>query len=223
MFDAQQSETIDQIATALASAQAELRNPPKTKEANVRSDKGNFKYRYVDFADGLDIVRPILGKHGICFVQTTPVDGDQMWLVTKLVHSSGQWISSPYPVGRIGAHQALGAALSYARRYSLFAMVGIVGEDDDDGEADARRVAGETREQAELRLAKEARAYHDHALEQMGEIESLDRFNAWWESERKNRQLHFQTNDDPLFVSLKQAAGERKAFLAAQEKSDASA
>jgi hypothetical protein len=121
------SEQIDQIAAALAAAQAELVNPPKLKV------NPHFKSSYVDLSDGLAAVRKTLSAHGISFVQATDGETGVIILHTCLMHSSGQWIKSTYPVASLGKHQEMGGALTYARRYALFAMVGIAGEDDMDG------------------------------------------------------------------------------------------
>ena len=132
------SESIGAIAAALAKAQGELTNPEKTLVATVRSPfprEGERTFRYASLASGLDIVRKSLGQHEIATVQTTAIDQDsgQIRLTTLLAHASGEWISSDWPVcpiSEVAAPQRMGAALTYARRYALFALVGIAGEDD---------------------------------------------------------------------------------------------
>jgi ERF superfamily len=131
------SETIGAIAAALAKAQSELTNPEKSLIATVRSPfpREDRTFRYASLASGLDIVRKSLGQHEIATVQTTAIDQDsgQIRLTTLLAHASGEWISSDWPVCPISetaAPHRMGAALSYARRYALFALVGIAGEDD---------------------------------------------------------------------------------------------
>src|SRR5262249_35410745 len=86
-------------------------------------------------SSGLDIVRKGLGRHEIATIQTTAIDKDAglLRLTTVLAHSSGEWISSEWPVcaiADIASAQRMGAALTYARRYALFTLVGIAGEDD---------------------------------------------------------------------------------------------
>jgi ERF superfamily len=86
-------------------------------------------------SSGLDIVRKALGEHGIATVQTTTIDQDiqTVSLTTVLAHASGEWIASDWPVcalSDIAAPRRMGAALTYARRYALFTLVGIAGEDD---------------------------------------------------------------------------------------------
>jgi hypothetical protein len=132
------SETIGAIAAALAKAQSELTNPEKSLSAVIRSPfprEGEWTFRYASLASGLDIVRKCLGQHEIAAVQTTAIDQaqGQIQLTTLLAHASGEWISSDWPVCPISetaAPHRMGAALTYARRYALFALVGIAGEDD---------------------------------------------------------------------------------------------
>jgi hypothetical protein len=134
------SDSIAALAGALAKAQLELTNPEKSLVATIRSPfprKGDKTFRYTPLSTGLDIVRKTLGKHEIAFVQTTGVDRDAglVRLTTVLAHSSGEWVSSDWPVcaiSDIAAPHKMGAALTYARRYALFTLAGIAGEDDVD-------------------------------------------------------------------------------------------
>jgi hypothetical protein len=130
------SESIGAIASALAKAQSELTNPEKLLVATIRSPSaGDRTFRYASLSSGLDIVRKALGKHEIATVQTTAIDKDAglIRLTNVLAHSSGEWVSSDWPVclvGETAAPHKMGAALTYARRYALFTLVGIAGEDD---------------------------------------------------------------------------------------------
>src|SRR6516164_1846135 len=132
------SDSIGAIAAALAKAQAELTNPEKSLSATIRSPfprEADRCFRYASLASGLDIVRKVLGKHEIATVQTTAIDQEAglIRLTTLLAHSSGEWVSSDWPVcpvGETAAPHKMGAALTYARRYALFTLVGIAGEDD---------------------------------------------------------------------------------------------
>src|SRR5258707_15053117 len=138
------SESVAAIATALAKAQTELSNPEKARVGtvyNVRSDSPQ-SFRYASLSSGLDIVRKTLGGHQIAIAQTTDIDqaNGMVNLTTVLLHTSGEWISSDWPVCQLSetsAPRRMGAALTYARRYALFTMVGIAGEDDLDAPADA--------------------------------------------------------------------------------------
>jgi hypothetical protein len=132
------SETIGSIATALAKAQAELTNPEKSMSATIRSPfprEEDRTFRYATLSSGLDIVRKTLGRHQIAAVQSTEIDKEAglIRLTTILAHASGEWISSEWPVCPVAdtaAPHRMGAALTYARRYALFTLVGIAGEDD---------------------------------------------------------------------------------------------
>lgn len=132
------SDTIGAIATALAKAQRKLNNPEKTQLANIQSPfprESDRTFRYASLASGLDIARKSLGQQKIAVVQTTAIDETTGYisLTTVLLHASGEWISSNWPVcpaSQVEAPHRMGAALTYARRYALFALIGIAGEDD---------------------------------------------------------------------------------------------
>jgi hypothetical protein len=134
------SPSIASLAAALAKAQAALVNPEKSLTATIRSDgpKGTERaFRYAPLSSGLDIVRKTLGQHEIATVQTTAIDqaAGTVNLTTVLAHSSGEWIASDWPVCAVSetaTPHRMGAALTYARRYALFTLVGIAGEDDVD-------------------------------------------------------------------------------------------
>ena len=132
------SETVAALASALARAQAELVNPEKSLTATIRAGRpgeGERSFRYAPLSSGLDIVRKTLGQHEIATLQTTAIDqtAGMVNLTTTLAHASGEWIASDWPVCPIAETanpQRMGAALTYARRYALFTLVGIAGEDD---------------------------------------------------------------------------------------------
>jgi ERF superfamily len=132
------SESVAALASALAKAQAELINPEKSLTAKIRSGRpgeSERSFRYAPLSSGLDIVRKALGHHEIATLQTTAIDqsAGMVNLTTTLAHASGEWIASDWPVCPIAETanpQRMGAALTYARRYSLFTLIGIAGEDD---------------------------------------------------------------------------------------------
>src|SRR5438132_5803539 len=132
------SESIGAIAGALAKAQIELANPEKSLTATIQSPfprESVRSFRYASLSSGLDLVRKSLGRHEIATVQTTSIDeaAGLIRLTTTLAHSSGEWVSSDWPVCAVSETSAphrMGAALTYARRYALFTLVGIAGEDD---------------------------------------------------------------------------------------------
>ena len=132
------SETVAALASALAKAQAELVNPEKSLTATIRTSRPGERersFRYAPLSSGLDIVRKTLGQHEIATLQTTAIDqsAGMVHLITTLAHASGEWIASDWPVCPVAETanpQRMGAALTYARRYALFTLVGIAGEDD---------------------------------------------------------------------------------------------
>jgi ERF superfamily len=131
------SENVAAIATALAKAQTELSNPEKAMIGTIYNSRSDApqSFRYASLSSGLDIIRKALGSHQIAIAQTTDIDraNGTVNLTTVLLHTSGEWISSDWPVCQLSetsAPRRMGAALTYARRYALFTMVGIAGEDD---------------------------------------------------------------------------------------------
>lgn len=132
------SENVAAIATALAKAQIELSNPAKSMLGSVYP--GNIyespkSFRYAPLSGGLEIIRKALGGQQIAVTQATEIDATNglVNLTTLLIHTSGEWISSDWPICRlseISAPRRMGAALTYARRYALFTLVGIAGDDD---------------------------------------------------------------------------------------------
>jgi hypothetical protein len=134
----QSGSSIGALAAALAKAQIELVNPEKSMTATLRSDENGGTeqvFHYAPLSSGLEILRKTLGEHDIAILQATVVDqgAGLVNLTTTLCHSSGEWVRSTWPVCSIedmASPQRMGAALTYARRYALFTLAGIAGEDD---------------------------------------------------------------------------------------------
>lgn len=121
---------MNELATALAKAQAEMKN------ATLNKVNPHFKSKYADLANIIDTTRAVLAKHGLSVVQTTEMREGQLVLVTTLLHTSGQSICGEYPLPMVlEKPQAMGSALTYARRYSLAAICNISAEEDDDANA----------------------------------------------------------------------------------------
>lgn len=137
-----QSEAIDQLATALAKVQAAL--VPALKDAeNPAFKQGGKASRYADLASVWDACRKPLTDNGLAVIQSPGLcGGNQVEMTTVITHSSGQWISGTLsiPLAKVDAH-GYGSATTYARRYALAAMVGVIA-DDDDGNAASRPNAG---------------------------------------------------------------------------------
>lgn len=133
---------VDRLYEALAMARAEFGVIAKRKTATVtaREGKRGYSYRYAELSDVNDAVVPALSKYGLVAIQPTVLAGGSMIVVTRLTHRSGAWIESDYPVAGIGgsiAHQVIGGALTYARRYALCAILNVSAEDDVDSGEDA--------------------------------------------------------------------------------------
>ncbi len=151
------SPSIANLAAALAKAQGELVNPEKLLTATISSRSGGEQtFNYASLASGLEIVRKTLGRHEIATVQATDIDREAglVHLTTTLAHASGEWIASDWPVCAVSetaTPHRMGAALTYARRYALFTLVGIASEDD----LDAPDLATPAPSHRETQTAKE--------------------------------------------------------------------
>jgi hypothetical protein len=182
------SETIGAIASALAKAQGALSNPEKSLTATIRSPfprEGERTFRYASLASGLDIVRKSLGQQEIATIQTTTIDHatGQIQLTTLLAHASGEWISSDWPVCSVSETSSphrMGTALTYARRYALFALVGIAGEDDLDAPetmiAPPPTVPGENRIVELSRKPPRGTVHREPVLDREGSATLRDQF-----------------------------------------------
>lgn len=175
-----QSEQIDQLATALAKAQGMMKSAAKSKENPF------FKSHYADLPAVWDSCRDALSKNGLAVIQTLQFEGDNIWLETTLAHSGGQWMRSRYPVKPVKPDpQSLGSAQTYARRYALMAMVGVVAEDeDDDAEAAVGRAGnGKAAEPPKRPVAAKAddaaKTWATNAEAAIHACRSADELTAW--------------------------------------------
>lgn len=133
-----QSQEINELASALSKAQTEMQSAIKD------SNNPFYKSKYADLSSVWEVCRPVLGKNGLCVMQCTEYMNDKFIMVTMLAHSSGQWIKSYLPLNPAkNDSQGVGSAITYMRRYGLSALVGVVSDDDidDDGEAASLRRA----------------------------------------------------------------------------------
>ena len=213
------SETIGAIAAALAKAQGELTNPEKSLTATIRSPfprEGDRTFRYASLASGLDIVRKSLGQHEIATVQTTAIDqaSGQIRLTTLLAHASGEWISSDWPVcpvSETAAPHRMGAALTYARRYALFALVGIAGEDDLDapppacGESSSPQLGRPktnlkhlSKSAAKTFSADDSRHLRDELIQEISNLSTPDQLALW--AHKRLGSKNALTDDDARAV-----------------------
>jgi ERF superfamily len=205
------SESVAALASALAKAQAELVNPEKSLTATIKIGKpgeAERTFRYAPLSSGLDIVRKTLGQHQIATMQTTAIDqaSGLVNLTTVLAHASGEWVASDWPVcpiAEMASPQRMGAALTYARRYALFTLVGIAGEDDLDApdlitcgrgagselnssqdrflsrESGNGRLRGTTKSTATVLDAAQSGALRDKLLAQVADLASAESAVTW--------------------------------------------
>lgn len=122
------SESLTEIGVALSKFQGEVNN--------VSKDKSGYGYKYADLAQILDVVRPLLAKHGLSVIQMPGKSDSGVTVSTMVLHTSGQWIKSETELpmdsaAKMSAAQAAGSVITYARRYALAAALGIAQEDDD--------------------------------------------------------------------------------------------
>jgi len=166
------SESVVKLATALAAAN--LPNPTKSKTATVvhKDQKGRHSYNYATLSETIDVCRGPLSKEGLSVIQllTQTEDGKNL-VVTRLMHSSGEWAQSTYPIPSNLTAQDMGSAIAYARKYSYWAIVGIAAEDDDDDGAKATEAEQAASEAEESQKKAEARARIDE-LKAKGQIKS---------------------------------------------------
>ncbi len=183
-----QSEMTGEIAKALAAAQAEIEDPLKTRTGKVSGTTKagkyyEYEYKYADLADVLKNARKALSKHGIAVSQPTVVHDNVLLVKTKLLHSSGEWLSSDYPVCSIsGEHQKMGAALTYAKRYALTSLTGIAADDDTDGQnAEAVAVPNGRKSSASLKR-EQVWPKLEHELSECESIVAVDRLQRDYEA-----------------------------------------
>ena len=119
------------LAEALSKAQAEFPPIPKDRVANI----GQYKYKYTDLSTILDLVRPVLAKHGLAISSAPTVTAELFTLNTVLMHSGGETLHASYPLPGGVKAQEIGSAITYGRRYSICSLLGICADEDEDGKA----------------------------------------------------------------------------------------
>ena len=204
------SESTKEIAAALAKAQGEIQNPSKD------SINPHFKNHYADIASGLNAVRAPLARNGIAYTQSTRMDGNILMLDTRLTHSSGEWMESEYPVCAFPApQQQIGSALTYSRRYSLFGLVGIAGEDDDGEGAVTAPVPKQEPRKPPARIIDDAIPFSDPEPETDAAIYAREahraisewtgdaiRLKSWWAEEAPHRERAGVVNGAPEYAPM---------------------
>lgn len=145
------SDTIEKLAASLCKAQKEFPVIPKTKTANVPTKAGGaYKYKYADLSDIISMITPVLHDNSLSVTQGMSVlDKDTAILETTIMHSSGQYISSSMPIKMYDRPQETGSEITYMRRYSLTAALGIHADEDEDGEGASNHGTRSKRAQSE--------------------------------------------------------------------------
>ena len=164
------------VCAALVAAQADLRNPPKDKKV----DAGSRQYKYADLATILDLVRPILAKHGLAITQDVVMQDGRLLIYTRLIHSSGECLDFGPLAGQVGADwQKTGGGITYARRYALQSVLAIHADEDDDGaSAPPPPPPPPAKQQPKQRLqaVKQAPASDEDVARWVGEITAATHF-----------------------------------------------
>lgn len=169
----QKSESIAALAKALAAFQGEVKDPTKDGKANYG--------KYVQLDGLLDAIRPVLSKHGLSVLQMPGGDGQQITITTILMHESGEWLESePFTLKATKIDpQGAGSAVTYGRRYSLSAILGVAWDADDDGAAaskptESAKAAGNTSQPKQQQNASQGQQSVDKATDsQIAAIEKL--------------------------------------------------
>jgi len=190
------------VSAALVAIQGDLRNPAKDKTANT----GTYSYKYADLASILDLLRPILAKHGCAIVQDVRMEDGRLLISTRLIHSSGECLEFGPLAGSVGSSwQQTGGGITYARRYALQAIFGIAADEDDD----AATAPPPTSKPKKLR-----------AVEKTATKQDLDRLFAliaaattWIELKSVGEEISTFQMDDETKHALKVAWTERKGSL----------
>jgi hypothetical protein len=196
----QSSETIASLMAALSKAQKGLENIEKLKKNQ------HFNSSYADIADGLRVIRPALSEQDLAITQATEFDRETGMFVlhTRIYHVSGEWIGSTYPLPTSGKAQEMGSAITYARRYALFALVGTAATDEDtDGndaaQANMKPVKKETAAALSVEMMDAARS---------AATNGVDAFREFWSTLTKAQRSMFSTSVIADLQKIAQAADE---------------
>jgi hypothetical protein len=189
------SESINEIAAALAKAQASMKN------AALNKVNPHFRSKYADLAGIRDTVVPVLATNGIAVVQTIEPTDTSAVVITRLVHLSGQWVESCCPVLGAGDMQKMGSAITYARRYSLSAICGIAADEDDDANAAVQQPA------KPVAVAKVPEGFDNWLadLEAVAE-DGTEALQAAWKKSQPYYRKHLTDSDNAKWERLKARA-----------------
>lgn len=189
------SDTIGELAASLAKAQGTMTSPAKNKTVKVKTGSGEYEFSYATLDAIFDVIRKPLSDNGLSFVQTLDSgDGGKLRLLTRLLHTSGQWIETETPVSVTGTSmQALGSAQTYAKRYAISALLGIVADEDDDANtADGNGIsekkdrtppAKQTNAERQTQTAMDAATtWVNKSKIDVKKLRTPEEMAAWWKS-----------------------------------------
>lgn len=181
------SEQLDKLSEALAAAQAEIENVPFNRINPF------FKNPYADLAAVREACRLPLAKHGIAVIQSPTMQEGRLNLITRLMHKSGQWIENELALKPDKDNpQSVGSAISYGRRYALLALIGMVGEADDDGnEASGKNESPKSKE-----MSKEKEGIEIFTNTEEQKLKLVTFINA----KLKTDKLPTMSGEDELFM-----------------------
>lgn len=196
------SESINEIATALAKAQGAIEGAVKGKE------NPHFRSKYADLGAVWEACREHLSKNGIAVVQPIATVNGSLCTITRIVHSSGQWMQDegiPLLLSKQDM-QGLGSALTYSRRYGLMSMIGIAPEDDDGNQA-SQKSNGHTQQQALPVKAAAPAGFDDWFLDLKSTADNgLDALKKMWTSSKIEYRTYLTKLDPEGWESLKARA-----------------
>ena len=132
------SDTISELSAALAKAQGSFTNPPRTREVEVSLKAGGkYKFKYATLDGIMDMLRKPLADNGLSLVHSLATDNEGTVCETRIIHASGQWMSTwvPVLVAADANAQGWGSAMTYARRYGVCTLLAIAADEDDDANA----------------------------------------------------------------------------------------
>ena len=169
------SENIDQLATALAAAQAEMKN------AKLNKVNPHFKSKYADLAEIRDTVTPSLTKHGIALIHGTEPMENALHVVSRLMHKSGQWAESRFPVP-YDKPQAMGSGITYGKRYNQAALANIAADEDDDANTANEKAVEKPKQYDHNPLVRKACEDMIKAIRLIEQVGSLTDLRDYWEN-----------------------------------------
>jgi hypothetical protein len=207
------SESLTEIGVALSKFQGEVNN--------VSKDKSGYGYKYADLAQILDVVRPLLAKHGLSVIQMPGKSDSGVTVSTMVLHTSGQWIKSETELpmdsaAKMSAAQAAGSVITYARRYALAAALGIAQEDDDAKKPESGyEVANKVVAASQGRTAKPKKDWPEFVAAAKAKFETFTtggQLRAWAE-ENKDALDTMAVQDNALYQDVLGAWKARKTYV----------